>query len=120
MRITGSMVNNNTGSGAVNNFTAPSTQALDTRGSSKHGWRSWLKNSTNKVQKRTREGMSQNNHAADETVQNIEYDSDVSFSSRYDDSDDNRSEDSKPQPKRRNKQRGANSKHDRRNDNSNP
>ena len=119
-RITGSMVNNNTGSGAVNNFNAPSTQELDTRGSSKHGWRNWLKNSTNKVQKRTREGMSQNNHAADETIQNNEYDSDVSFSSRYDDSDDNRSEDSKPQPKRRNKQRGANSKHDRRNDNSNP
>ena len=119
-QITGSMINNNTGSGAVNHFNAPPTNALEVRGSSKHGWRNWLKNSTSKVQKRTREGMSQNHHAADDTVRSHDYDSDVSFSSRYDESDDNNSEDSKPQPKRRNKQRGANSKHDRRNDNPNP
>ena len=114
------MINNNTGSGAVNNFTAPPTQALEAKGSSKHRWRSWLKNGTTKVQKRSREGISQNNYAADDTIHNNEYDSDVSFSSRYDDSEDNNSEDSKPQPKRRNKQRGANSKHDKRNDKSNP
>ena len=45
-QITGSMINNNTGSGAVNHFNAPPTNALEVRGSSKHGWRNWLKNST--------------------------------------------------------------------------
>ena len=118
-RIVGSMINNNTGSGAVNNFTAPSIQESEARSSSKHGWRRWLNNSTSKVQKRAREGMSQNHHAADDTVQSQAYDSDVSFSSSNYDSDDSDSADSKPKPKRRNKQRGANSKHDRRNENSN-